>query len=120
MAARSDSKQPPDDQAAPDREGEPGHDREREECDPLRHGVSTVGIGPDGFVLKATISSISPYEYISGEERRRQTEEAREEAGAEVPEGKAAREARREEIDLDPAGLAPTAATVPVPWAGVS
>ena len=81
--------------------------------------MSTVGIGSDGFVLKATISSVSPSEYSSGDEGRRQTEEAREEAGAEVPEGKAAREARREEIDLDQAGLAPTAATVSLPWAGV-
>jgi len=50
------AQQPADEQAAADREREPGDDREDDEDDPLRHGGSTVGIDPNGYVLKGTFS----------------------------------------------------------------
>jgi demethylmenaquinone methyltransferase/2-methoxy-6-polyprenyl-1,4-benzoquinol methylase len=57
--AGGQAQQPANQQAAADREREPGHDREHEKEDPLRHCGSTVGIGPDGLVLKGTFSA--PY-----------------------------------------------------------
>ena len=44
-AARGGAQDPTHDQPASDREDEPGHDRERHQDDPLRHGVLTVGTG---------------------------------------------------------------------------